>query len=159
MLSSPGAEFQGQESELPRVELISNPSVAEYRRLYNGVGSALHWTDRNRIPDVELQAILDDPRVEIYGFFIESEPAGYGEIDHRMPGEIEIAYFGLFPKFIGKGQGRRFLRWVLDRAWSHEPQRVWLHTCDLDHPAALPLYRSVGFVPFDERMIQQLIES
>ena len=88
---------------------------------------------------------------------VDGQPAGYSELDRREPGQIELAYFGLFPQFIGQGLGKYFLGWTLDRAWSYGPDRVWLHTCDLDHPAALPNYQQAGFVVFDEQMIQQVV--
>ena len=67
------------------------------------------------------------------------------------------AYFGLFPAFIGKGLGKYLLAWALDRAWSFNPRRVWVHTCDLDHPAALPNYLRAGFTVYDETVVEQIV--
>jgi hypothetical protein len=60
---------------------------------------------------------------------------------------VEIAYFGLMPSGIGQGLGRALLTRAVDAAWSLKPQpsRVWLHTCTLDHPAALANYLARGF--------------
>jgi GNAT superfamily N-acetyltransferase len=55
-----------------------------------------------------------------------------------VEGEVEITQFGLMPEFIGQGLGKFFLRWAIDRAWDYAPKRLWLHTCTLDHPVALP---------------------
>lgn len=137
------------------VEHVVCPSVPEYLRLYNGVGSGYNWVDRNRMPAGELQQILNDDRVDVYVLKVEGEPAGYSELDRRQNGEIELAYFGLFPEFVGQGLGKYFLIWTLVRAWSTNPQRVWVHTCDLDHPAALGNYLRAGFEVYDERVIQQ----
>jgi len=72
-------------------------------------------------------------------------PAGYAELDRRQPLEVELAYFGLMPEFIGRGLGGFMLNWTVHRAWSSEPRRVWLHTCTLDHPQALAVYQKAGF--------------
>ena len=65
-------------------------------------------------------------------------------------GSVEIAYFGLLPEFIGRGYGKHLLTEAVERAWSAGARRVWLHTCSLDDPAALPNYRARGFRPFRE---------
>ena len=58
---------------------------------------------------------------------------------------VQIAYFGLLPEFIGKGKGSRLLMDAIEKAWETAEDGIWLHTCDLDHPAALPNYLSRGF--------------
>jgi GNAT superfamily N-acetyltransferase len=59
------------------------------------------------------------------------------------------------PEFIGQGLGKYFLRWAVERAWEYRPRRLWLHTCTLDHPAALPNYLKAGFVLFKEEMTRR----
>jgi hypothetical protein len=61
---------------------------------------------------------------------------------------VEIAYFGLAPDAIGQGLGKHLLSYAVLDAWGMKPKRVWLHTCTLDHPAALPNYLARGFVPY-----------
>ena len=97
-------------------------------------------------------AILNDPRNEVHVLHVEGVPAGFAELDRRQEGEIELVQFGLMPDFIGQGLGRYFLRWTIDRAWGYGPRRFWLHTCTLDHPAALPGYRKAGFEVYKEEM-------
>ena len=60
-------------------------------------------------------------------------------------GSIEIAYFGLLPEYFGRGWGKYLLTEAAREAWRGAPTRVWLHTCTLDHPAALPNYLQRGF--------------
>lgn len=88
-------------------------------------------------------------------FIIDGVPARYAELDRRVPHEVEIAYFGLMPEFIGKGFGQYLLHWTVRRAWDSNPARVWLHTCELDHPVALPNYLKVGFEVYKTEIIQQ----
>ena len=59
-----------------------------------------------------------------------------------------MAYFGLAPGSIGRGMGKHLLSCAVRDAWALGPSRVWLHTCTLDHPNALPNYRARGFVPY-----------
>ncbi|MEQ8664471.1 MAG: GNAT family N-acetyltransferase [Rhodospirillales bacterium] len=128
-----------------------NPPVAYYRFLYDAVGGAWMWWERKALADADLEAIIRHPGVEIYVLYVGGVPAGYGELDCRAEGEIELAYFGLTPDFVGQGLGRYFLNWIVDQAWSHEPERVWVHTCNLDHPAALAAYQRAGFEVYDQR--------
>lgn len=140
------------------IERCVEPTAKEYRLLYNAVGGDYQWIDRNLVADDELECVVQHDLIEIYVLHVDGEQAGFAELDRRQPGQIELAYFGLFPDFIGKGLGKYFLRWVINRAWSYAPRRVWVHTCDLDHPAALPNYRRAGFVVYDEQVIQQVIK-
>jgi GNAT superfamily N-acetyltransferase len=140
-----------------RIERLPRPTNEDYRCLYRAVGADFHWVDRLIMPDDQLQAILSDDRVEVYVLSAADETAGYAELDRRHTNEIELAYFGLFPRFIGQGLGSYLLNWALRMGWSYRPTRVWVHTCDLDHPAALPTYLKAGFRIYDEQMIAQFL--
>ena len=135
------------------------PSVGFYRRLYRAIGSNFHWIDRLLMPEDDLRAIIQDDLVDIFVLYENQEPIGYSELDRRVCNEIELAYFGLFPEVIGQGLGKYLLNWTLRTAWSHRPRRVWVHTCDLDHPAALPNYLKSGFQIYDESIVEQPIFS
>lgn len=127
-----------------------NPPLSFYRYLYNTVGAKWHWYERRRLADDALEAIIHDPMVEILVAYSRGVPAGYAELDCRRRAEVEIAYFGLIPEFIGKGIGPSLLDRAIRSAFAgndrrSKPERVWLHTCTLDHPAALSVYRRAGF--------------
>ena len=77
------------------------------------------------------------------------------ELDRRKEGDIEIVQFGLIRDFIGQGLGKYFLQWTIDKAWSYRPRRFWLHTCTLDHPAALPSYLKAGFEVYKEEITKR----
>jgi GNAT superfamily N-acetyltransferase len=126
------------------------PTVAYYRFLYNTVGKDYHWYSRVKLPDTELAATVQDPLNEVHILHVDGVPAGFAELDRRKEGEIELVQFGLMPEFIGLGLGKYFLQWTIDKAWSYRPGRFWLHTCTLDHPAALPNYVKAGFVVYKE---------
>ncbi len=142
---------------MPTIEIVrsSKPAIALYRLLYDAVGKDWNWVDRRLMCDEELGRIIHDDRVEIYPLHVDGEPAGFAELDRRIEGQIELAYFGIVPAFFGKGLGRYFLHWTIEKAWSYGPNRFWVHTCELDHRAALPLYRKAGFEIYDEQVIDQ----
>ncbi len=128
------------------------PTVAYYRFLYDAVGREYEWTDRTKLTDAQLIALLHDPRIEVHVLMADGVPAGFAELDRRIEGEIELAYFGLMPEFIGQGLGRYFLHWAMQRAWTYRPRRFWLHTETRDHPAALPNYLKAGFSVYKEEV-------
>ena len=143
-----------------RVERWRAPSPASYRRLFTAVGGPWGWTGRLLLAESELNAVLTDDRVEIWRLWCGATVAGFVELDRRVRGETEFVYFGLTPEFIGRGLGSFLLRWAIHHAWTTRPnggpdtveatRRVWLHTCDYDHPAALEMYRRAGFEVFAE---------
>ncbi|MEE8534696.1 MAG: GNAT family acetyltransferase [Kiloniellales bacterium] len=129
---------------------VPRPSVHFYRYLYNGVGAQWLWFERRELDDGQLARIIHDERVDIYVLHVAGEPAGFAEIDRRKAPDVELAYFGLLPDFIGKGLGRYLLTWAIDTAWNSAPKRVWVNTNTLDHPKALPLYQRCGFRPYKQ---------
>jgi GNAT superfamily N-acetyltransferase len=68
----------------------------------------------------------------------------------RRSDEVKLAFFGLRPGFAGRGLGGALLAAVTQRAWAEGAGRVWLHTCSLDSPAALPAYERRGFRGYRE---------
>ena len=127
------------------------PTISFYRYLYDTIGEPWLWWERRALSDNTLTDIIHDDDVEIYVLYVGGVPAGYVELDCRMAGAVEIAYFGLIPDFIGRGLGPYLLRWAIDQAWTREPERVWLHTCNLDHPSALQTYQRAGFTVYDQQ--------
>jgi GNAT superfamily N-acetyltransferase len=131
---------------------FSSPSF--YRYLYEAVGGPWSWTERLVLSDRELMTIIGDPAVEVNVLWADGVPVGYAELDWRLRPDVELAYFGLVPEFISQGLGRYLLDWSIRHAWRQSPRRLWVHTCDLDHPRALPAYQACGFRVFDRRVGQ-----
>jgi len=129
-----------------------HPTAAHYRALYREVGETWAWHDRDALTNEDLLAIVAHPDVHVLELREKHTLLGYAELDFRVKGQVQIAYFGLVPAAIGKRLGRPFLNAVIDAAWALGISRVWLHTCTLDHPRALPLYESGGFVPFQTQV-------
>ena len=145
MLAPPAGAPRAAPPAVAAVALVE-PTVARYRELYAGVGDAWLWYERRLLDDHALGAVIRDPGVEIHTLQRDGVTAGYVELDHRVAGEVELAYFGLLPEYTGQGLGGWFLDWSIRRAWAAGPRRVWVHTCNLDHPAALAVYQHLGFV-------------
>lgn len=138
----------GSEHQLTTMRAES-PPVSFYRYLYNRVGAMWGWFERRALDDPELSAVIKDPAVHIVVLYVGGVPAGYYELDGRFGNDIELAYFGLMPEFIGRGFGPQLLADAIQRAWSQvgpvNMERLWLHTCSLDHPKALKTYVAAGF--------------
>jgi GNAT superfamily N-acetyltransferase len=81
--------------------------------------------------------------------YFSGTPAGYFELE-KDKGNVEIAYFGLLPQFIGQGIGGYLLTRAVEQAWQMSAERVWVHTYTLDHPNALSNYQARGFRIFKQ---------
>lgn len=126
------------------VVLVDPPDPDLNRRLYAEVGGPWQWVDRLPWDDARWCAAIKRPEVETWLLTERGVTAGYAELE-RAGDELEIAYFGLLPGFEGRGLGGLLLTAVTRRAWELGPRRVWLHTCSLDSPAALPAYERRGY--------------
>ena len=135
-----------------RIERVEACPASFFRYLYAAVGAAYHWVDRLPWSDAEIRTYLDTPGVTVWVLYAGGAPAGYFELKRHEDTSVEIAYFGLVPEFIGRGLGKFMLTEAVRRAWSDGARRVWLHTCTLDGPAALPNYRARGFRPYKEEV-------
>lgn len=144
--------------ERPRLTAPAGPPLALiraerltlsfYRYLYDTVGGPWLWYERRVMDDERLTAILHDPKVQVTVLYCGGVPAGFYELDARIAGSVELAYFGLMPELIGRRFGPFLLDRAVEAAWTQQPDRVWVHTCTLDHPKALALYQRAGFTPF-----------
>lgn len=129
----------------PAIERLVPCPVELFRFLYAEVGRDFRWTDRLSWSDETIGRHLSDPAVSVWLLSWEGRPAGYFELRKHGEESVEIAYFGLLPDYIGRGWGKYLLTRAVQAAWELGPRRVWLHTCTLDHPAALPNYLRRGF--------------
>lgn len=125
------------------------PDPEKYRALFRRVGAPWLWFTRLTMDVGQLSTIIADPGVKIFAVLDSGGlEIGIVELDFRTPPDCEIAYFGLIPELAGHGYGRWLMAQTLALAWAPGVERVWVHTCSLDHPSALGFYRMQGFVPF-----------
>jgi GNAT superfamily N-acetyltransferase len=141
-------DFQVPASSLS-LRRLERPELDEYRRLFRRIGRQWLWFSRLIMSDAQLAAIIQDPAVELY-IIIDDIGADIGmiELDFREAGQCELAFIGLLPELAGLGHGHWLMGETLRLAWREDIRRVHVHTCTLDHPAALPAYRHAGFVPY-----------
>jgi GNAT superfamily N-acetyltransferase len=128
---------------------IENPQPDAYRTLFRQIGSPWLWFSRLVMNDAALAAIIQHPDVHLYAVVDEAgREVGMLELDFRESGEGELSFVGLIPELSGQGHGRWLLAEAVGLAWRETVVRVHVHTCTLDHPAALSAYRRAGFVPY-----------
>ena len=134
-----------QRIDVARARRTTAPCSASSAR--HGCGSrAWSWT----MP--QLAAIIQHPSVELFAVDDgDGREVGMLELDFREPRECELAFVGLVPELSGQGHGRWLLAEAVRRAWRDGVNRVHVHTCSLDHPAALSAYRRAGFTPVQAR--------
>jgi GNAT superfamily N-acetyltransferase len=137
---------------LIRIEPQYDCSVELFRFLYVEVGRNYYWIDRLPWTDEQIAAHLQLPENSVWRMTYDGETSGYFELRKCEDGSVEVAYFGLMPRFIGRGFGKHLLTCATAQAWADGANRVWLHTCTLDDPAALPNYLKRGFKPFKTEM-------
>lgn len=132
------------------VELVHLPAADpdRYLALFRAVGTPWLWFSRLRLSRAELVAIIHDPAVEVLAVRHREEDIGLVELDFRHLPDVELAFFGVVAHWTGRGLGRWLMSRAVERAFARRPRRFWVHTCTLDHPAALAFYMRAGFVPF-----------
>jgi ribosomal protein S18 acetylase RimI-like enzyme len=140
--------FEGNLPDLSSLESIQleqwrNPEAGNYLELYKEVGAAWGWTGRLLISPEELTKILHSDNNEVWLFLTENQVAGFFELV-RSENETKIVYLGLKPEWLRKGLGQKLIHTAVAVAGRNN-HKVWLHTCDQDHPAALKAYLKAGF--------------
>ena len=127
-----------------RVMLMEKVDVPFYRFLYDTVGEQWAWRDRRLLSDAELMRAISDPSIRIDVLYADGVPAGYIEFAEQGD-STEIVYFGLRPRFTGRGLGKYLLSIGIARVWDEGARRLWVHTCNNDAPQALSNYLKRGF--------------
>jgi GNAT superfamily N-acetyltransferase len=131
------------------LERVEVPQPQHYRELFRLIGAPWLWFSRLTLDEAHLAEIIQHPKVELYSVRDETgREVGMVELDFREPHECELAFIGLVPELSGKGHGKWLLTETINRAWREGVDRIHVHTCSLDHPAALSAYRRAGFVPY-----------
>jgi GNAT superfamily N-acetyltransferase len=139
-----------------RLEELKQPNWVFNRDMYLTVGETWKWVDKRPWTDEQWRQYASDPDLRTFAAYYNDALAGYYELRRNDPpskeatrdgAEVEIAYFGLLPEFIGRGLGGELLTSAIETAWnwSPTPSRVWVHTCNRDHPHALRNYQARGF--------------
>ena len=144
-MTAPGQLVDADPPPGASMRIVEEPRPDLSESFYRRVGGPWHWVDRRDWSTDQWTAWVDRPQHHLLICMRNGAEAGYAELEEQGDGVVEIAYFGLLPESIGHGMGRWWLARTIDHAWSLPgTSRVWVHTCDLDGPAALPNYLGRG---------------
>ena len=125
---------------------LSNPADFQINKFfYKSIGKEHRWTDRLVWSDKQWIDYISNPQVKTYILKKADDMAGYFElIFHNEKKETEIAYLGLLREYQNKRLGSFLLTSAIKNSFSENTNRVWVHTCSLDHKNALSNYISRG---------------
>jgi len=116
---------------------------------YKNIGKKHKWVDRLVWTEAQWIDYVSNKNVKTYIFKFKDDLAGFFElISHNEKKEVEIAYFGLLEEFHNKKLGSYLLSQAIKKSFTENINRVWVHTCTLDHKNALKNYISRGMKIF-----------
>lgn len=134
------------------VEPLEEPDAERYRALVRRVGESSLWQSPLLITAEQFARLICDPAVEFFVLRADGRDEGILQLDYREMPSCELHLFGVTESLRGTGAARKLMNFAIARAWSHPIERLWLHTCTLDHPNALPFYIRSGFVPYKRQI-------
>ena len=122
---------------------------------YKNIGKKHKWVDRLVWTEAQWIDYVSNKNVKTYVFKFKDDLAGFFElILHSEKKEVEIAYFGLLEEFQNKKLGSYLLSQAIKKSFTKNINRVWVHTCTLDHKNALKNYISRGMKIFKTETIK-----
>jgi len=122
---------------------------------YKNIGKKHQWIDRLIWTESQWINYVSNKNVKTYVFKFKNNLAGFFElISHGEKKEVEIAYFGLLEEFQNKKLGSYLLSQAIQKSFKENIERVWVHTCSLDHKNALNNYIARGMKIFKTETIK-----
>ena len=122
---------------------------------YKNIGKKHKWIDRLVWTEEQWIDYVSNKNVKTYVFKFKDDLAGFFElISHGEKKEVEIAYFGLLEEFQNKKLGSYLLSQAIKKSFKGNINRVWVHTCSLDHKNALSNYISRGMKIFKTETVK-----
>jgi len=122
---------------------------------YKNIGKKHQWIDRLIWTESQWINYVSNKNVKTYVFKFKNDLAGFFElISHGKKKEVEIAYFGLLEEFQNKKLGSYLLYQAIQKSFNLGIDRVWVHTCSLDHKNALHNYIARGMKIFKTEIIK-----
>ena len=137
------------------LEKVSPPNIELNKFFYKNVGKKHRWIDRLAWDNFKWMSYLENESVHTYILKLNKDLVGYFElIEDKSNKSYEIAYFGILNEYIGKKFGGYLLSEAIKTCFKLTSNRVWVHTCTLDHENALNNYLKRGMEIFKEETIQ-----
>ena len=136
------------------LEKIDPPDFHLNKFFYKEIGKNHKWIDRLVWTEAQWIDYVSNKNVETYILKFKDDLAGFFElIFHNESKEVEIAYFGLLEEFQNKKLGSYLLSQAIIKSFNKKTNRVWVHTCSLDHKNALKNYIARGMKIFKSETI------
>ena len=142
-------------SRIFNLNLLTPPDFKLNKFFYKNVGKNHHWVDRLVWNEKQWIKFTEAKNVKTYVLKKNEDLVGYFElIFHKEKNEIEIAYLGILEEYQNQKLGSCLLSSAIKNSFQFKPNRVWVHTCSLDHKNALKNYLSRGMKIFMTETIQ-----
>ena len=136
------------------VKLINPANFQLNKFFYKNIGKKHRWVDRLVWTDKQWIDYTVDKKVKTYVLKKQEDLVGYYELILNLDQkETEIAYFGILEEYQNQKLGSFLLTSAIKNSFSSNPNRVWVHTCSLDHKNALNNYISRGMKIFKKETI------
>ncbi len=136
------------------VSLLDPTNFKLNKFFYKNIGKKHSWIDRLAWIDSQWINYVSNKKVKTYIFKHREDLAGFFElIFHFEKNEVELAYFGLLQEYHNKRLGSYLLFEAIKKSFVKKINRVWVHTCTLDHKNALNNYISRGMKVFKTEKI------
>tara|TARA_B100001540_G_C15580185_1_gene539173 strand:- start:125 stop:637 length:513 start_codon:yes stop_codon:yes gene_type:complete len=137
-----------------KINLIDPPDFQLNKFFYKQVGKEHRWIDRLVWDDNKWISYVENPKVKTYILKDIENLVGYFEIIFDFQKKhSEIAYFGILSEYLGKKYGGYLLSEAITKSFEKSIERVWVHTCSLDHKNALKNYQARGMKIFKSEKI------
>ena len=137
------------------LNLIENKDFQLNKFLYKQIGKKYHWIDRLEWTDQKWIDYVSNKGLLTFVLQNKEDVVGYFELlVHYNKKEIEIAYLGILEEYFGKKLGGYLLTEAIKKSFCKGINRIWLHTCSLDHKNALNNYLSRGMKIFKEETLK-----
>ena len=125
---------------------------------YRQIGKDHFWRDRLLWSDKKWQKYINNKNLETGIMKINDEFVGFYEQEfHENKNEIELIQMGILKEYQGKKLGSYLLKYIIQNIFSRNIERLWVHTCSLDHKNALSNYLSKGLKIFKEEEINFIL--
>ena len=137
-----------------QVYLDKKKNININKFFYRQIGKDHFWRDRLLWSDQEWHKYVDNKNLDTGVMKLEEELIGFYEQEfHKEKNEIELIQMGVLKEYHGKKFGSFLLEYIIHKAFVKNVERVWVHTCSLDHKYALDNYLSKGFKTFKEETV------
>ena len=137
-----------------KIEIVDPPNIELNKFFYKNIGKNHRWVDRLVWDNLKWSSYLENKNVNTYLLKSDKDLVGYFEvIADQKTNSSEIAYFGILENYIGKRFGAFFLSEAIKKCFENKTNRVWVHTCTLDHKNAIKNYLKRGMKIFKEETI------